>query len=76
MSTAAVWWRGARPRTLGAGLVPVVLGTAATVIWGAVVGRAGANRPRYKLHAMGALCIVAMLVLMWGFGHTAPGSSQ
>lgn len=24
-----IWWRGARPRTLGAGLVPVVLGTAA-----------------------------------------------
>ena len=35
MSTAAVWWRGARPRTLGAGLVPVVLGTAAAgeLIW-------------------------------------------
>jgi 1,4-dihydroxy-2-naphthoate octaprenyltransferase len=32
---ATVWWRGARPRTLGAGLVPVVLGTAAAgeVIW-------------------------------------------
>ena len=31
----AAWWRGARPRTLGAGLVPVVLGTAAAgqVIW-------------------------------------------
>ena len=31
----ALWWRGARPRTLGAGLVPVVLGTAAAgeVIW-------------------------------------------
>jgi 1,4-dihydroxy-2-naphthoate octaprenyltransferase len=30
-----VWWQGARPRTLGAGLVPVVLGTAAAaeVIW-------------------------------------------
>jgi 1,4-dihydroxy-2-naphthoate octaprenyltransferase len=30
-----VWWRGARPRTLGAGLVPVVVGTAAAgeVIW-------------------------------------------
>jgi 1,4-dihydroxy-2-naphthoate polyprenyltransferase len=30
-----VWWHGARPRTLGAGLVPVVLGTAAAdeVIW-------------------------------------------
>ncbi len=25
----ALWWRGARPRTLGAGLVPVVLGAAA-----------------------------------------------
>ncbi len=29
MSSLQVWWRGARPRTLGAGLVPVVLGTAA-----------------------------------------------
>src|SRR5439155_353095 len=30
-----VWWLGARPRTLGAGLVPVVVGTAAAgeVIW-------------------------------------------
>ncbi len=38
MSTAAgwrVWWLGARPRTLGAGLVPVLVGTAAAghVIW-------------------------------------------
>jgi 1,4-dihydroxy-2-naphthoate octaprenyltransferase len=35
VSAAALWWRGARPRTLGAGLVPVVLGTAAAaeVIW-------------------------------------------
>jgi 1,4-dihydroxy-2-naphthoate polyprenyltransferase len=30
-----VWWIGARPRTLGAGLIPVVVGTAAAgdVIW-------------------------------------------
>jgi 1,4-dihydroxy-2-naphthoate octaprenyltransferase len=30
-----VWWLGARPRTLGAGLIPVVVGTAAAseVIW-------------------------------------------
>jgi 1,4-dihydroxy-2-naphthoate polyprenyltransferase len=30
-----VWWLGARPRTLGAGLVPVIVGTAAAgeVIW-------------------------------------------
>ncbi len=29
------WWRGARPRTLGVGLVPVIVGTAAagSVIW-------------------------------------------
>jgi 1,4-dihydroxy-2-naphthoate octaprenyltransferase len=38
VSTAAgwrVWWLGARPRTLGAGLVPVLVGTAAAghVIW-------------------------------------------
>ena len=26
----AVWWRGARPRTLGAGVVPVLVGTAAS----------------------------------------------
>jgi 1,4-dihydroxy-2-naphthoate octaprenyltransferase len=32
---ARVWWQGARPRTLGAGLVPVVVGAAAAehVIW-------------------------------------------
>lgn len=29
MSTVGIWWRGARPRTLGAGLVPVFVGTAA-----------------------------------------------
>jgi 1,4-dihydroxy-2-naphthoate octaprenyltransferase len=29
MSSLTVWWRGARPRTLGAGLVPVIVGTAA-----------------------------------------------
>jgi 1,4-dihydroxy-2-naphthoate octaprenyltransferase len=30
-----VWWRGARPRTLGAGLIPVVVGAAAAghVVW-------------------------------------------
>lgn len=29
MSSFAVWWSGARPKTLGAGVVPVVVGTAA-----------------------------------------------
>jgi 1,4-dihydroxy-2-naphthoate octaprenyltransferase len=30
VSTAAVWWRGARPRTLVAGIAPVVVGAAAS----------------------------------------------
>ena len=29
MSSARVWWRGARPRTLVAGIAPVVVGGAA-----------------------------------------------
>jgi 1,4-dihydroxy-2-naphthoate octaprenyltransferase len=36
MSSFQVWWRGARPRTLGAGLVPVAVGTAASghlIVW-------------------------------------------
>lgn len=35
MSGCWVWWHGARPRTLGAGLVPVLVGTGAAgeVIW-------------------------------------------
>jgi 1,4-dihydroxy-2-naphthoate octaprenyltransferase len=35
MTDLATWWRGARPRTLGAGLVPVLVGTAAAghVVW-------------------------------------------
>jgi 1,4-dihydroxy-2-naphthoate octaprenyltransferase len=35
MTDLATWWRGARPRTLGAGLIPVLVGTAAAgqVVW-------------------------------------------
>jgi 1,4-dihydroxy-2-naphthoate polyprenyltransferase len=35
VSSVAIWWHGARPRTLGAGLVPVMLGAAAAghVVW-------------------------------------------
>jgi len=54
----------------------VLCGAAGSVIWGALVGRAGAKRPRNKLHAMAALCIAAMLVLMWGFGSMAPASQS
>ncbi|MEA2521990.1 MAG: 1,4-dihydroxy-2-naphthoate polyprenyltransferase [Actinomycetota bacterium] len=35
MTQAKVWWQGVRPRTLGAGLVPVLVGTAVSghLIW-------------------------------------------
>ena len=35
MTQAKVWWQGARPRTLGAGLMPVLVGTAVAghLIW-------------------------------------------
>lgn len=39
MSSLSVWWRGARPRTLGLGVVPVFVGVAAAghvVVWRAM----------------------------------------
>jgi len=35
VTDVATWWRGARPRTLGAGLIPVLVGAAAAgdVVW-------------------------------------------
>ena len=35
MTAIATWWVGIRPRTLGAGLIPVLVGTAAAghVVW-------------------------------------------
>jgi 1,4-dihydroxy-2-naphthoate octaprenyltransferase len=35
VTDVATWWRGARPRTLGAGLIPVLMGAAAAgdVVW-------------------------------------------
>jgi MFS transporter, Spinster family, sphingosine-1-phosphate transporter len=47
----------------------VVLGGAlGSVVWGALVDRAGARRPGRKLAAMALLCIVALLVLAFAFG--------
>lgn len=43
MTTAALWWQGARPRTLSASLAPVVVGTGVAAHYGDVVAwRAGA----------------------------------
>ena len=35
MTDLATWWRGARPRTLGAGIMPVLVGAAAAghLVW-------------------------------------------
>ena len=40
----------------------VLCGALGSVVWGAVVDRAGARRPRAKLHAMALLCIASSLV--------------
>ena len=39
-----------------------------SVVWGAVVDRAGARRPRRKLVAMALLCIASLVVLAVAFG--------
>ena len=46
----------------------VLCGAIGSVVWGAVVDRAGARRPRAKLYAMALLCIVSLLVLVAAFG--------
>jgi predicted MFS family arabinose efflux permease len=46
----------------------VLAGALGSVIWGAVVDRAGTRNPGRKLAVMALLCIVAMLVLGFTFG--------
>jgi predicted MFS family arabinose efflux permease len=47
----------------------VLCGAAGSVVWGAVVDRAGTwHRPRSKLLVMALLCIVSLLVLTAAFG--------
>ncbi|WP_298926474.1 MFS transporter [uncultured Ramlibacter sp.] len=47
----------------------VVLGGAAgSVLWGAVVDRAGKRRPARKLHAMAVLCLLSLALLVAAFG--------
>ncbi len=51
----------------------LLLGAAGAVVWGSLIDRAGARRARNKLHAMAALCVVAMAVLAPAFAATASG---
>jgi MFS transporter, Spinster family, sphingosine-1-phosphate transporter len=46
----------------------VFSGAVGSVLWGAVIDRAGRRRPRAKLQAMALLCIASLLVLVFAFG--------
>ena len=60
---------GVAPAQAGVKAALVILcGAVGSVIWGAVVDRAGARQPRRKLAAMALLCLSAMAVLMVAFG--------
>ncbi|HSI55798.1 MAG TPA: MFS transporter, partial [Ramlibacter sp.] len=61
----------------------VVLASAlGSVVWGAVVDRIGLRRPRRKLAALAALCVLALLLLGFAFGagfagiDLAPGAQR
>jgi len=51
----------------------VLCGALGSVLWGAVVDRAGRKRPRRKLLIMIGLCLASMLVLGIAFGQAALG---
>lgn len=42
----------------------VLSGAIGSVVWGAVVDRAGTGQPRAKLHAMAALCLATLAILV------------
>ena len=46
----------------------VLCGAIGSVLWGAVIDRAGARRPHAKLYAMALLCIASFLVVGAAFG--------
>ena len=48
--------------------VVVLAGAVGSVLWGAVVDRAGRRSPRRKLAAMAVLCLISLLVLGTAFG--------
>ena len=46
----------------------VLAGAAGSVVWGALVDRAGVGKPRRKLAVMAMLCLATMVVLLAAFG--------
>jgi len=68
---------GLAPDKAAVGAAGVVLcGALGSVVWGAVVDRAGRNRPRTKLLALTVLCLATMLVLAFAFGAPLLGGLQ
>jgi len=60
---------GLTPQAAGLKAALVVLcGALGSVVWGAVVDRAGRNRPAGKLRMVALLCLITMLVLGFAFG--------
>jgi MFS family permease len=63
---------GIEPARAGVTAALVVLcGALGSIVWGAVVDRAGARRPRAKFAALALLCVATFAVLTLAFG--APG---
>jgi MFS family permease len=54
----------------------VLCGAAGSVVWGVLVDKVGARRPRAKLGALAVLCIASMLVLSAAFAATSGASHQ
>ncbi|MDM0110813.1 MFS transporter [Variovorax sp. J22R133] len=46
----------------------VLSGAVGSVVWGALIDRAGRGRPRAKLQVMALLCITSLVVLVLAFG--------
>ncbi len=68
---------GIAPAQAGVKAALVVLaGAAGSVIWGAVVDRAGTRHPRRKLATMALLCLISMVVIAYAFGMTHEPATQ
>jgi predicted MFS family arabinose efflux permease len=68
---------GVAPAQAGLQAALVVLcGAAGSVVWGAVVDRAGSRRPRRKLATLAALCLLSMVVLVAAFGLLQGSAAQ
>jgi predicted MFS family arabinose efflux permease len=54
----------------------VLAGAVGSVVWGALIDRAGIGRPRAKLYTMAALCIATLILLTATFSFPAAAGAQ